>query len=78
VKATKTSESTVPAKRPFQKDPKDAADPASKQSTPASDSQSSAKPTTKAAPKREKSDLFSSFAKAKPKQKKAEDGSWQS
>ncbi|CAL5873249.1 uncharacterized protein PFLUO_LOCUS7518 [Penicillium psychrofluorescens] len=75
VEAAKTSESTVPAKRPFQEEapPKKADERASKQSTPASDSQSSAKPATKAAPKREKSDLFSSFAKAKPKQKKAED-----
>ncbi|KAJ5611089.1 hypothetical protein N7510_007808 [Penicillium lagena] len=75
VKAAKTSESTVPAKRPFQKEapPKKADERSSKQSTPASDSQSSAKPATKAAPKREKSDLFSSFAKAKPKPKKAED-----
>ncbi|KAJ5811512.1 hypothetical protein N7474_007813 [Penicillium riverlandense] len=73
-KAAETSESTVPAKRPFQKEapPKKTDERASKQSTPASDSQSSAKPATKA-PKREKSDLFSSFAKAKPKPKKAED-----
>lgn len=67
-------ESTVPAKRPLEKSAP-AKQPDSKvqepksQPTSASDSQSSSKPAAKPAPKREKSDLFSSFAKAKPKQK---------
>ncbi|KAJ5098091.1 Six-hairpin glycosidase [Penicillium argentinense] len=70
------SEASVPAKRPLQKE-EAPAKPTPKteeqrQPTSGSESQSSAKPATKApAPKREKSNLFNSFAKAKPKQKTA-------
>jgi DNA polymerase delta subunit 3 len=69
-------EASVPTKRPLQKEealakptPKTEEQP---QPTSGSESQSSAKPAVKApAPKREKSNLFNSFAKAKPKQKTA-------
>lgn len=70
------AESTIPAKRPLEKAPMTKKETKVEDSKPqpssASDSQTSSKPAAKpAAPKREKSDLFSSFAKAKPKQKKA-------
>ncbi|KAJ5754439.1 hypothetical protein N7533_003982 [Penicillium manginii] len=56
-------EPTLPTKRPLQMKE------ATPQPTSESESQSSSKPAAKTAPKREKSNLFSSFAKAKPKQK---------
>ncbi|PTU17256.1 hypothetical protein P175DRAFT_0446436 [Aspergillus ochraceoroseus IBT 24754] len=69
------SNSTIPAKRPAQSEPSktepkrdDVPKPSQRQEPP-----SSTKPTEKAAPvKKEKGNLFSSFAKAKPKQKKEE------
>ncbi|KAJ5315505.1 DNA polymerase subunit Cdc27 [Penicillium atrosanguineum] len=72
---TKT-ESTVPAKRPFEKSapttkPQAKAEETTSQPTSASNSQTSSKTAAKPAPKREKSNLFSSFAKAKPKPKAA-------
>ncbi|KAJ5398101.1 hypothetical protein N7509_006214 [Penicillium cosmopolitanum] len=57
------AEPAVPTKRPLQKEE------STPQPTSESESQSSSKPAAKTAPKREKSNLFSSFAKAKPKQK---------
>lgn len=70
---TKT-ESTVPAKRPFEKSApagktENKPEETKSQSSSAANSQTSSKPAAKPAPKREKSNLFSSFAKAKPKQK---------
>lgn len=75
---TTSSKSTVPAKRPLQNDtePQSKPEVLKPQATAGSDqqpskenSQQQSKPTVKTAPK-EKSNLFSSFAKAKPKQKK--------
>ncbi|OJJ88456.1 uncharacterized protein ASPGLDRAFT_54511 [Aspergillus glaucus CBS 516.65] len=74
-----TPNTTVPAKRPLQSDPpkpepskpNDTAD--SKQPPQKGSSQPPSKHAAKPAPlKKEKSNLFSSFAKAKPKQKKEE------
>ncbi|KAJ5537035.1 hypothetical protein N7513_010221 [Penicillium frequentans] len=63
-------ESTVPAKRPLQSEAstkeEDKTEDSKPQLSSASNSQSSAKSTV-LVPKREKSNLFSSFAKAKPK-----------
>lgn len=79
---TASSNPTVPAKRPLQKEPpsqpkpesSNPAEPAeSKQQSEKESSQPPSKPTAKTAPlKKEKSNLFNSFAKAKPKQKKEE------
>ncbi|ODM19489.1 hypothetical protein SI65_04473 [Aspergillus cristatus] len=72
------SNTTVPAKRPLQNDPpkpepSKPTDTESKQPPQKGSSQPPSKPTAKPAPlKKEKSNLFSSFAKAKPKQKKEE------
>lgn len=79
---TTSSKVTVPAKRPLQDDAPaqsnsedsrpDAATGANQQPTK-ENSQQQSKPTVKTgAVKREKSNLFSSFAKAKPKQRKEE------
>ncbi|KAE8355252.1 DNA polymerase subunit Cdc27 [Aspergillus coremiiformis] len=77
---TATSKPTIPSKRPSEAssqtkpEPKKeegtgSEQPSTRESTPSTTS----KPTEKSAPmKREKSNLFSSFAKAKPKQKKEE------
>ncbi|KAF9892459.1 hypothetical protein FE257_001568 [Aspergillus nanangensis] len=72
-----SSKPIVPSKRPAQDEVKhqvkpelkkeNSAETSTRESTPAS-----SKPTEKTAPKREKSNLFSSFAKAKPRQKKEE------
>ncbi|KAE8400918.1 DNA polymerase subunit Cdc27 [Aspergillus pseudonomiae] len=76
-----TSKPTIPSKRPSEATssqakpaPKKEESAASEQaSTRESTPSTTSKPTEKAAPvKREKSNLFSSFAKAKPKQKKEE------
>ncbi|OQE15130.1 hypothetical protein PENFLA_c033G08432 [Penicillium flavigenum] len=75
-KASKPStESTVPAKRPLQKEASPAKTEATKSDEPksepssAANSQTSSKPSGKAAPAKQKGNLFSSFAKAKPKTK---------
>ncbi|KAE8375849.1 DNA polymerase subunit Cdc27 [Aspergillus bertholletiae] len=76
-----TSKPTIPSKRPSETtpsqtkpEPKKEENAASEQaSTRESTPSTTSKPTEKTAPvKREKSNLFSSFAKAKPKQKKEE------
>lgn len=77
-----SSNQSVPAKRPLQKEPllqskpessKPAEPTESKQLPEKESSQPPSKPTAKTAPlKKEKSNLFNSFAKAKPKQKKEE------
>ncbi|CAG8254077.1 unnamed protein product [Penicillium nalgiovense] len=73
-KASKPStESTVPAKRPLQKEASPSKTEATKSDEPksepsAANSQTS-KPSGKAAPAKQKGNLFSSFAKAKPKTK---------
>ncbi|KAK5677005.1 hypothetical protein LTS12_029474, partial [Elasticomyces elasticus] len=81
---TTSSKSTVPAKRPLQNDtapqsksevPKPEATAGLNQQPSKENSQQQSKPTVKTAPKKEKSNLFSSFAKAKPKQKKEETNS---
>ncbi|KAJ5479711.1 hypothetical protein N7530_005220 [Penicillium desertorum] len=69
------TESTVPAKRPLQKEASPAKAEATKSDEPKSEpsstanSQTSSKPSGKAAPAKPKGNLFSSFAKAKPKTK---------
>jgi DNA polymerase delta subunit 3 len=75
-KPSPSIESTVPAKRPLQKEAPPANAEASKpddsksQSSSTTNSQATSKTSGKPAPpKREKSNLFSSFAKAKPKAK---------
>lgn len=70
-----STESTVPAKRPLQKEASPAKTEATKSDEPksepssAANSQTSSKPSGKAAPAKQKGNLFSSFAKAKPKKK---------
>ncbi|CAP96799.1 hypothetical protein E8E15_008372 [Penicillium rubens] len=70
-----STESTVPAKRPLQKEASPAKTEATKSDEPksepssAANSQTSSKPSGKAAPAKQKGNLFSSFAKAKPKTK---------
>ncbi|KAJ5782505.1 DNA polymerase subunit Cdc27 [Penicillium paradoxum] len=75
-KASKpATESTVPAKRPFQKESSSAKAEAPKPDEPksepssAANSQTSSKPSGKSAPAKQKGNIFSSFAKAKPKTK---------
>ncbi|KAJ5418209.1 uncharacterized protein N7487_001759 [Penicillium crustosum] len=75
-KALKPStESTVPAKRPLQKETSSVKTEATKPDEPkpepssAANSQASSKPSGKAATTKQKGNLFSSFAKAKPKTK---------
>ncbi|KAJ5227380.1 uncharacterized protein N7469_007386 [Penicillium citrinum] len=67
------AESTVPTKRPLQKEEAPTKTASNAEETPQptseSESQSSTKPATKTAPPKQKGSLFSSFAKAKPKQK---------
>lgn len=66
-------ESTVPAKRPLQNEAPAKSEPKAEESKPqpstANGSQPSKSAGKPAPPKREKGNLFSSFAKAKPKQK---------
>ncbi|KAJ5457929.1 hypothetical protein N7475_009317 [Penicillium sp. IBT 31633x] len=75
-KAPKPStESTVPAKRPLQREvsaPKAEtakSDEPKSETSSAANSQASSKPSGKTAPAKQKGSLFSSFAKAKPKSK---------
>ncbi|KAJ5195971.1 hypothetical protein N7449_006450 [Penicillium cf. viridicatum] len=75
-KASKPStESTVPAKRPLQKETSSVKTEATKPDEPkiepssAANSHASSKPSGKAAAPQQKGNLFSSFAKAKPKTK---------
>ncbi|KAI1838990.1 hypothetical protein DTO027I6_3326 [Penicillium roqueforti] len=75
-KALKPStESMVPSKRPLQQEASPAKAEATKLDKPmseppsATNSQSSSKPSGKAAPAKQKGNIFSSFAKAKPKTK---------
>lgn len=79
---TTSSKATIPAKRSLQDDAPAQSKPEGSKPEPASNTnqqppkennQQQSKPTVKTAPaKKEKSNLFSSFAKAKPKQKKEE------
>ncbi|KAJ6148344.1 hypothetical protein N7497_010326 [Penicillium chrysogenum] len=70
-----STESKVPAKRPLQKEASPAKTEVTKSDEPksepssAANSQASSKPSGKAAPAKQKGNLFSSFAKAKPKTK---------